>query len=290
MPSLTENGKSNELILTFSCPDQSGIVAKMSTILATMGANIIDNHQFGDAPTNTFCMRTRFVTQDLSTAQVIAKLAPTAEELLGTLTVRSVQDRPRLCILVSKHDHCLVDLLYRWRAGELGVDIPVVVSNHSDLGPFVQSFGIEFRHIPVTRTGKKQAETELLEVLEEFDVDLVVLARYMQILSDELCDKLKGRAINIHHSFLPGFKGAKPYHQAWERGVKLIGATAHYVTADLDEGPIIHQDVERVGHGQSPDDLVVIGKDIERLVLSRAVKAHAEGRVFMVGARTVVFS
>lgn len=279
-----------DFVLTFSCPDQSGIVAKMSTALAQLGANIIDNHQFGDASTNTFCMRTRFASDHDLVEVIRATLDPIAQELAGQLSIRATEDKPRLAIMVSKHDHCLIDLVYRWRAGELGVQIPLVISNHLDLGEFVESFGIEFRHIPVTANTKQAAEDELRATLEEFEIDLVVLARYMQILSNELCTDLAGRAINIHHSFLPGFKGAKPYHQAWDRGVKLIGATAHYVTADLDEGPIIDQDVERVTHAQSAQNLVVIGKDIERVVLSRAVKAHAEGRVFMMGDRTIVFS
>jgi formyltetrahydrofolate deformylase len=189
--------------------------------------------------------------------------------------------------MVSKHDHCLRDLLYRWRIGELPIDLRAVVSNHPDVGPLVDSGGIRFEHVPVTT--KPEAEARLVEILDEEDVGLVVLARYMQILSDELCERLAGRCINIHHSFLPGFKGAKPYHQAWEHGVKLIGATAHYVTAGLDEGPIIDQDVERVSHHATVDDFVAVGRDIERLVLSRAVRAHAEDRVFLIGERTVVF-
>lgn len=281
--------KANKFVLTFSCPDQSGIVAKMSTRLAEFDANIIDNHQFGDAATNTFCMRTQFTSGHSSAADVTAELADVAHQLGGTLAIRAASEVPRLLIMVSKHDHCLVDLIYRWRAGELNVDIPVVVSNHADLGPFVESHGIEFRHVPVTKATKTAGESRLLEIMEEFNIDFVALARYMQILSDDLCQALRGRAINIHHSFLPGFKGAKPYHQAWDRGVKLIGATAHYVTADLDEGPIIDQGVERVSHAQAANDLVIIGKDIERLVLSKAVKAHADGRVFLLGERTVVF-
>lgn len=279
----------NKFVLTFSCPDQSGIVAKMSTRLAEFDANIIDNHQFGDAATNTFCMRTQFTSGHSSAADVTAELADTAHQLGGTLAIRAASEVPRLLIMVSKHDHCLVDLIYRWRASELNVDIPVVVSNHADLGPFVESHGIEFRHVPVTKATKAASEAKLLEIMEEFRIDFVALARYMQILSDDLCQALRGRAINIHHSFLPGFKGAKPYHQAWDRGVKLIGATAHYVTADLDEGPIIDQGVERVSHAQAANDLVILGKDIERLVLSKAVKAHADGRVFLLGERTVVF-
>jgi formyltetrahydrofolate deformylase len=192
--------------------------------------------------------------------------------------------------MVSKYDHCLVDLLYRWGAGELPIEIPLVVSNHTDLRELVEHREIQFAHLPVTPATKDDAESTLLALTREHEVDLVVLARYMQILSPRVCDALPGRIINIHHSFLPGFTGARPYHQAWERGVKVIGATAHYVTAGLDEGPIIDQDVARVTHSQTADQMVIIGRDLERLVLSRAVKAHAEGRVFLLGQRTVVFS
>jgi formyltetrahydrofolate deformylase len=195
-----------------------------------------------------------------------------------------------MLVMVSKFDHCLVDLLYRHETGELPVDIPLVVSNHPDLRPLVEHHGIAFLHLPVTRETKPEAEARLLALVAEHDVDFVVLARYMQVLSDDLCRSLEGRVINIHHSFLPGFKGAKPYHQAYARGVKLIGATAHYVTADLDEGPIIEQEVTRVTHAATPRTLVALGRDTERLVLSRAVRRHAEDRVLLVGPRTVVFS
>ena len=195
-----------------------------------------------------------------------------------------------MLLMVSKFDHCLVDLLYRWGLGELPVDIPLIVSNHPDLAPVAKRYGIPFVHVPVTRDTKPEAEAELLRLVAEHQVDFVVLARYMQVLSDDLCGKLSGRIINIHHSFLPGFKGAKPYHQAHERGVKLIGATAHLVTADLDEGPIIEQDVVRVGHRHTAPELVAIGRDVERIVLARAVRLHAEDRVVLTGSRTVVFS
>jgi formyltetrahydrofolate deformylase len=191
--------------------------------------------------------------------------------------------------MVSRFDHCLVDLLYRWEIGELPVDIPLVVSNHEDLRGIVEARGIPFIHLPVTRDTKPAAEARLFALVEEYDVDLVVLARYMQVLSDDACRRLSGRVINIHHSFLPGFKGAKPYHQAYERGVKLIGATAHFVTADLDEGPIIEQDVARVSHAQDAETLVALGRDVERVVLARAVRLYAEDRVMLTGARTVVF-
>jgi len=206
------------------------------------------------------------------------------------LHVRPADARPRTMIMVSRADHCLVDLLYRWRNDLLPVDIPVVVSNHADLGDLVRSHGIEFVHIPVTADTKADAEAHLLDLVREHRIDLVVLARYMQILSDDLCAALAGRAVNIHHSFLPGFKGAKPYHQAHERGVKLVGATAHFVTADLDEGPIIEQDVARVHHAMTANDLVALGQDTERLVLARAVRYLAEDRVLLIGDRTVVFN
>jgi formyltetrahydrofolate deformylase len=207
-----------------------------------------------------------------------------------TITLRPEAQRRRVLLMVSKADHCLLDLLYRWESGELPVDIPVIVSNHTDLQPIAERHGIPFVHIPVTKETKPEAEARLLALVEEHDVDFVVLARYMQVLSDGLCRELSGRIINIHHSFLPGFKGAKPYHQAHARGVKLIGATAHYVTADLDEGPIIEQDVTRVDHAWTADQLVAHGRDVERLVLSRAVARHAEDRVLMVGVRTIVFA
>ena len=274
-------------ILTLSCPDRPGIVASIAQGLYELGANIVDNAQFGDEPSGLFCMRTRFeVGRDAT--DVEAELRPRATALSAVMRVRRIDEHPRVLVMVSKHDHCLVDLLHRWSAGELPVDISLVVSNHPDLEPIVAAAGIDFEHVPVTPATKPDAEARLVQLVEERSIDLVVLARYMQVLSDDLCAGLSGRAINIHHSFLPGFKGARPYHQAWDRGVKLIGATAHFVTAELDEGPIIDQDVARVTHAVTADDMVVLGKDLERIVLSRAVKAWAEGRVFLAGKRTVV--
>jgi formyltetrahydrofolate deformylase len=203
--------------------------------------------------------------------------------------LHDVEERPRLLLMVSKFGHCLNDLLFRWKTGALQVEIAAVVSNHRDLEPLVRSYGIDFHHIPVTADTKPQSEARLLELVDELDIDLVVLARYMQVLSDDLCKHLEGRAINIHHSFLPSFKGAKPYHQAFERGVKLVGATAHYVTADLDEGPIIEQDVVRVNHGATSEDLVAAGRDVECQVLSRALAWHAQTRILLNGHRTVIF-
>ena len=276
-------------VLRFACPDAPGIVAGVAADIAACGGNILENAQFGDPASNLFCMRTRFECEHDDPQAVHERLQPRAAALGATLSVRSETDRSRVLLMVSKHDHCLHDLLYRWRANELRVDIAGVVSNHPDLESFVAGFGLDYVHVPVTAATKPEAEARLLELVADRGVDLVVLARYMQILSDELCVALQGRAINIHHSFLPGFKGARPYHQAWRRGVKLIGATAHYVTTDLDEGPIIDQDTARVTHAHTAEQMTIIGKDVERVVLSRAVQAHVEGRVFLLGDRTVVF-
>jgi formyltetrahydrofolate deformylase len=230
-----------------------------------------------------FCMRTRFDSPIDDATEIAVALRDRADALHAEMQVRREDQRCRALVMVSKYDHCLVDLLYRWHAGELLVDIPVVISNHADLEATVTGYGIAFEH--VARASEERAR----ELVAAYDIELVVLARYMQIISDAFCREMAGRMINIHHSFLPSFKGAKPYHQAWERGVKVIGATAHYVTAELDEGPIIDQDVAHVSHSHTPDQMVIIGRDLERLVLSRAVKAHSEGRVFLLGRRTVVF-
>lgn len=275
--------------MTFVCPDQRGLVAAVSQALLELDANILENAQFTDTATGTFCMRTRFEVGIFEAAEIHATLADLETRLDGTMRVRREDDRPRCLLMVSKYDHCLVDLLYRRASGELEIDIPLVVSNHPDLRDTVLRHDIEFEHVPVTKATKAEAEARVLDLVKKNRIDFVVLARYMQILSDNLCSELEGRAINIHHSFLPGFKGAKPYHQAWERGVKLIGATAHYVTAELDEGPIIAQDVAQVSHANTAEQMVVMGRDVERLVLSRAVKAHAEDRVFRLGERTIVF-
>ena len=280
----------NEFILTLKCADVRGIVASFATGLLELDANIIANKQFTDHATNTFVMRTVFEDDLEDPRQIIDHLQSRVQEFNGELRVRRVDDRPRVMILVSKYDHCLLDLLMRHHSGELEASIPVVVSNHEDLRDVVEREGIEFHHIAVTTETRAEAEAELLDLIEDHHIDLVVLARYMQILSPEICEQLTGRIINIHHSFLPGFKGGRPYHQAWQRGVKLIGATAHYVTADLDEGPIITQDVTPVNHADTPASMVTAGRDIERLVLSKAVRAHVEERVFLIGHRTVVFS
>ena len=275
-------------VLTLSCPDQPGIVARVSTFLFESGANIIDAQQFDDKETGKFFMRVVFDAVDL--ALVRDGFTPIGKMFAMEWSLRDTAQRLKVMLLVSKFDHCLADLVYRWRIGELPMDIVAVVSNHGPESlPHVDLTGIPFHHLPVTRETKLEQESALWALVQETQAELVVLARYMQVLSDGLSAKLAGRCINIHHSFLPGFKGAKPYHQAWDRGVKLIGATAHFVTGDLDEGPIIEQDVTRVHHGVSAEQMVVLGKDIERVVLSRAVKAWAEGRVFLVGHRTVVF-
>ena len=275
-------------LLTLTCPDRPGIVATVAQGLLELGANIVESAQFGDVTTSTFCMRTRFDVAIDDASEVETALRESAVTLQADLVVRR-WDRPtRTLVMVSSYDHCLIDLLYRWRAGELPIEIPLVVSNHPDLGPLVERTGVAFEHVPVTPQTKPAAEARLLDLVASRRIDLVVLARYMQVLSDEVCRQFAGRAINIHHSFLPGFKGARPYHQAWTRGVKVIGATAHYVTAELDEGPIIDQDVARVSHALGPDEMRVAGRDVERVVLARAVKAHAEGRVFLLGGRTVV--
>ena len=279
----------NTYILTLSCPDRPGIVHAISGALLEVDANILENAQFDDLDSGLFTMRTRFETAR-PMAEIEAVLAPIADGLQANYRVRNEETRPRVLIMVSKQDHCLVDLLYRTGTGELAIDIPVVVSNHPDAAHHAARYGVRFEHLPVTADVKQQQEHRLLRLIDEHNIDFVVLARYMQILSPELCAQLPGRIINIHHSFLPGFVGARPYHQAHLRGVKIIGATAHYVTPDLDEGPIIEQDTERVNHSLTAEQLAVIGQDIERRVLARAVRYHAEDRVLVVDNKTIVFS
>ena len=278
-----------DLIATLQCADQPGIVHAMTSAVLGCGGNIIENQQFTDEPTNTFVMRTRF-----ETSQGIDAAHKSLNEGLGkfspTLHIRPTQSKPRALVLVTKESHCLRDLLYLLELGELPIEIPVVVSNHEDLRTLVESHGFTFVHLPVTAPTKAAQEQELLALIQQLSIDFVVLARYMQVLSNDFCTALPGRIINIHHSFLPGFKGAKPYHQAHARGVKIIGATAHFVTAHLDEGPIIEQDVAHVSHTSTPDDLIALGRDIERRVLAKAVKLYAQDRIFIVGERTVVFS
>ncbi|WP_026415944.1 formyltetrahydrofolate deformylase [Actinomadura oligospora] len=279
-----------EFVLTLSCPDRPGIVAAVSGALAERGCNILESQQFGDPDSATFFMRVQFTASaDLDADGLRAGFAALGTELGLDWRLHDTAERPRVLIMVSKFGHCLNDLLYRQRSGLLDVDIVAVASNHPDMRPLTQSYGIDYHHLPVGRGGKAAQETEILALVEHYRADLVVLARYMQILSDDFCAKLPGQIINIHHSFLPSFKGAKPYHQAHARGVKLIGATAHYVTPALDEGPIIEQEIARVDHAHSADELVAVGRDVECLALSRAVRWHAEHRVLLNGDRTVVF-
>jgi formyltetrahydrofolate deformylase len=281
----------SQYVLTLSCPDKQGIVHAVSSYLFMTGCNIVDSQQFGDQDTGLFFMRVHFSADAAVTADKLrASFAAIGGAYHMEWAIHPSDERMRIVLMVSKFGHCLNDLLFRASIGALPVAIAAVVSNHTDFRDLVGSYGVPFHHIPVTRETKADAEAQLLALVERENVELVVLARYMQVLSDDLCGKLSGRIINIHHSFLPSFKGAKPYHQAHARGVKLIGATAHYVTADLDEGPIIEQEVERVGHEVTPGQLVAIGRDVECQALARAVKWHSERRVLLNGRRTVVFA
>jgi formyltetrahydrofolate deformylase len=276
-------------ILTFSCDDRAGVIHAITGAVLEVGGNILEQAQFTDEDSGQFCLRTRFEAEIDDPAVVASVLSSRTSEFSPVLTLRPERERRRVLIMVSAYDHCLVDLLYRHGTGELRIDIPVVVSNHEALRGLVERHGIPFVHLPITPETKPAQEAELLRLVSEHSIDIVVLARYMQVLSDSLCAAMSGRIINIHHSFLPGFKGARPYHQAHARGVKLIGATAHFVTADLDEGPIIEQEVERVDHSHNAEALAEIGRDVERLVLSRAVRYFAEDRILLTGQRTVVF-
>jgi formyltetrahydrofolate deformylase len=276
-------------ILTLRCVDQPGIVRSLAEGIVQAKGNITESAQFSDPPTGLFCMRTAFESPDEDIEAIRELVAGAVHRFRPVLTLRRESSRRRVLVMASRFDHCLRDLLYRWDIGELPADLRLVVSNHETCRPLAERYGLPYHHIPVTAATKPEAERRLLDLVAEQQIDVVVLARYMQVLSDEACRRLEGRAINIHHSFLPGFKGARPYHQAYERGVKLIGATAHFVTPDLDEGPIIEQDVARVGHAHTPEQLVAIGRDVERLVLARAVRLYAEDRVLLAGARTVVF-
>ena len=278
-----------DLIASLQCADKPGIVHAMTSSVLAAGGNIIENQQFTDNPTNTFVMRTRFETsQGLAAAQ--KSLTEGLGKFSPALHVRPTAQKPRALVLVTKESHCLRDLMYLLELGELPIEIPLVISNREDLKSLVESHGIPFLSLPVTVANKAEQEKVVLDKIAELKIDFVVLARYMQILSAGFCNALPGKIINIHHSFLPGFKGAKPYHQAHDRGVKIIGATAHFVTSDLDEGPIIEQDVAHVTHSATPEEMIALGRDIERRVLARAVKLFAEDRIFIVGHRTVVFS
>ena len=278
-----------DLIATLQCADQPGIVHAMTSAVLNCGGHIIENQQYTDHTTNTFVMRTRFETsQGMAAAQTslngeLGKFSP-------ALHIRETAKKPRALVMVTTESHCLRDLMYLLELGELPIEIPLVVSNREDLKQLVESHGIPFMYLPIDASNKIAQEKTLIAKMKELKIDFVVLARYMQILSADFCNSMPGKIINIHHSFLPGFKGAKPYHQAHERGVKIIGATAHFVTADLDEGPIIEQDVAHVTHSSTPDELIALGRDIERRVLAKAVKLYAEDRIFIVGQRTIIFS
>ena len=284
-----ESGR--EFVLTLSCPDKPGIVYAVSSFLVQHSGNILASQQYGESPDGRFFMRVHFTVPlpGLPLADLERDFSWVAEAFHMSWQLHDQATRVRTLIMVSRLGHCLNDLLFRWKTGALPVDVAGVVSNHDDFAELAESYRIPFHHLPVTPDTKAAAEAALLDLIGDTRADLIVLARYMQILSGEVCKRVEGRMINIHHSFLPSFKGAKPYHQAHARGVKLVGATAHYVTPDLDEGPIIEQDVARVEHGHTPEQLVAIGRDVERLVLARAVRLYAEDRVLLAGARTVVF-
>jgi formyltetrahydrofolate deformylase len=280
----------SQIILTASCPVRPGIVAAISTFLAEQGCNIHDSSQFSDIANDRFFMRLSFESESgVTRAALNEGFAGTAASFGMDYAFHDPSEKMKVVIMVSRFGHCLNDLLYRWRIGALPIDIVAVISNHMDYQKVVVNHDLPFHCIKVTKENKPEAEAEQMRIVRESGADLIVLARYMQILSDEMCQEMSGRIINIHHSFLPSFKGANPYKQAFERGVKLIGATSHYVTADLDEGPIIEQDTVRVTHAQSPSDYVSLGRDVESQVLARAIHAHIHRRVFMNRDKTVVF-
>ncbi|MAE91293.1 MAG: formyltetrahydrofolate deformylase [Pelagibaca sp.] len=280
----------SKFALTVTCPSTRGIVAAIAAFLAEQGCNITDSSQFDDFETGNFFMRVSVMSEkDATLEELRERVAETAKNFKMDYEFHDEAEKMKVIIMVSRFGHCLNDLLYRWRIGALPIDIVAVISNHMDYQKVVVNHDIPFHCIRVTKENKPQAEARIMEVVEETGAELVVLARYMQILSDEMCRVMSGRIINIHHSFLPSFKGANPYKQAFERGVKLIGATSHYVTADLDEGPIIEQDTVRVTHAQSPEDYVSLGRDVEAQVLARAIHAHIHRRVFLNGNKTVVF-
>lgn len=275
-------------VLTLSCPDRPGIVHAVSGLLATNGANIVESQQYGDPISKLFFMRVEFETS-INKAVLETKLATVSTEFSMSWNLHIANVPTKTLIMVSTAAHCLNDLLFRQHTGELGIEVAAVVGNHKTLQPLADFYHQPFHHIPISPQTKAQAQDQLREIIESNGVELIVLARYMQVLSDDFCRDYEGRIINIHHSFLPSFKGARPYHQAHSRGVKLIGATSHYVTADLDEGPIIEQDVTRVNHSHNANELVSMGQDVERQVLSRAVRWHVEHRVLLNGDKTVVF-
>jgi formyltetrahydrofolate deformylase len=284
-----EEATSRKFVLTLSCVERAGIVQAVTTFLFERGFNIEEHQQFDDGLRQTLHLRTAFSgPADFEAARLEEEFGPIADRFEMKFSFHD-ETKERVLVMVSKFGHCLNDLIFRWRGGSLGADLVVVVSNHETHRAMAEAAGLPFVYIPVTPETKQDAERRLLELVDEYNVDLVVLARYMQVLSNDLCRALEGRAINIHHSFLPGFKGARPYHQAYDRGVKLVGATAHYVTADLDEGPIIEQEVIRVDHSFGPTTLSTVGQDAEALALSRAVRWHCEHRVLLNQSSTVVF-
>ena len=277
-------------VLTVTCKSTRGVVAAISGYLSEKGCNIVDSSQFDDLDTGKFFMRVSFISEEGATlAEIKEGFKPIYDRFGMDAQVHDSAVRMKVLLMVSRFGHCLNDLLYRWRIGALPIDIVGVVSNHFEYQKLVVNHDIPFHHIKVTKENKPQAEAQLLELVDQTGTELIVLARYMQVLSDTLCRKMSGRIINIHHSFLPSFKGAKPYYQAFDRGVKLIGATAHYVTSDLDEGPIIEQEVERVDHTMDPEQLTAIGRDVECVALARAVRFHAEHRILLNGHKTVIF-
>lgn len=276
--------------ITITCPTRRGIVSAVSTFLSENGCNILDSAQFDDVDAERFFMRISFRSEEAATIDELRDGFVQIEQQFQMITsIADTDQRMKVLIMVSRFGHCLNDILYRWRIGALPIDIVGVVSNHFEYQKDVVNHDIPFHHITVNKNDKRSAEARLLEIVEQKDVELIVLARYMQVLSDEVCKKMSGKIINIHHSFLPSFKGANPYKQAYEKGVKLIGATAHYVTSDLDEGPIIEQDTARITHAQSAEDYITIGRDVESQVLSRALHAHIHRRTFINGQRTIVF-
>lgn len=294
---VTKVANADEFILTLSCPDRPGIVHAVTGFLAEHNLNIKDSQQFGDPTSKKFFMRVHFVPVEasapegaLSVEQLRASFSKTAESMSMDFELSSPAHKPRVLIMVSKIGHCLNDLLFRQSITQLSIDVPLIISNHADFAPLAATYGIPFHHLPVTAATKAQQEEKILDLVKEYKIDLIVLARYMQVLSPALCEAMSGKIINIHHSFLPSFKGAKPYHQAYDRGVKIIGATAHFVTSDLDEGPIIEQNVVRVGHALSPKELTLEGSNVESNVLSTAVKWVTEKRVLLNGHKTVVFN
>jgi formyltetrahydrofolate deformylase len=280
-----------QFLLTLQCPDKIGLVYTVAEYLLSRRCNITDNRQFGDPLTGRFFMRIHFESTRASTniENLRSGFRDIANEHAMQWRIDDPATRTRTLIMVSRRGHCLTDLLYRVSTGSLNIEVPIIVSNHMDMARLASWYGIRYEHIPTNETSKDESEDRLLKLIEANSIELVVLARYMQVLSDDVCHRLRGKAINIHHSFLPGFKGARPYHQAFDRGVKLIGATAHYITPELDEGPIIEQEVVRVDHTLGANELAAVGQDVESLTLAKAVRWHAEHRVHLNGGRTVVF-